>query len=517
MAFGSVTTGLGIKSSDADCYIDIPKKLQNPNENYVVKAKRTLQMHPSLFADVLAIPRANTPIVKFFHLPTNVYCDVTFKTRLGALNSNLIASLLQRDQRFIPMAVLLKYWAKVHGISGTGKLTNYALVMMIIFYLQSDTLCLLPSVRWLQRFPEHSNRIDFWNAGFVLDKSQMPSTANKSSVFQLVGGFFEFYSKFQFDQYIVCPYTGYPIEKKLFSQTHLLPKEFDHYKFNVNNRHCLPLRHGTPMCVQDPIEQSHNVASSVSGKMAQDIQEYFQFAAKAFARGKDNSSADFLQTILLMRPKILRSRTATEYRIIMKTREIAAIETPEWKTVIRDIMRTIFGQMLRIELYNIVEMVTDDLKEKIKFDGVVNKLLWKRTQFACIYDHLDLNLVEKQTRITDEIVRVDHHEFRLMFQLILTFTNKPKKATVALVMCSGDNNLFREFGKFFKGVILTWLKTLLAPHLKPAAADAPVNVAETIKNLDNDFDSSDSDDGFPFRQPPPVVNLPTSTAYRVVT
>ncbi|CAG5023642.1 unnamed protein product [Parnassius apollo] len=499
MPFGSITTGLGIKTSDADCYVDIPHEFRHPNVSYVSKAKRILQGYPHLFAELIAIPRAHTPIVKFFHIPTQTNCDLTFKTPLGMQNSRLIAFLLHADPRFIPMAVVIKYWAKIHGFSGTGKLTNYALTMLIIFYLQLDPISILPSVQWLQKDPANECIIDFWNTGFIKQPDLLPKSSNTSSISELLGGFFEFYSTFNFNEMVVCPYIGQPIKKEAFKDPNLLPNEFERYKQNIAKHLTLPLRFTTSICVQDPIELCHNVASAITSKMAEEIKTYFKFAANAYEKEKLNGCKNFLKIILLHKPKIVRTKPILEYRTNISTRDLIGIVNDDWKSVVGEIVKVIFEQILLIKLTKVEEKVNPDTKkEKVKFTGTLTKAIWKRKPFSRLYRNLDF--VEQQRKITEEIMIVGKQMIDLQFMLTTTYSNIPRRVILALKIMNGDLDNFREFGKFLNGYILDWFKWLLSPYLTPSAAKEPVNVAETIKVLDsnlyisNDSNSSSADE-----------------------
>ncbi|XP_068629055.1 speckle targeted PIP5K1A-regulated poly(A) polymerase-like [Battus philenor] len=504
--FGSVTTGLGIKNSDADCYVCIPRELRHPNVNYVIKAKRILQLHTNLFTEIIPIPRANTPIIKFFHIPTERNCDVTFKTPLGTQNSKLIAFLLQADPRLIPLALIIKYWAKVHGVSGTGKLTNYGLIMMIIFYLQQPPLSILPSIRWLQRSPVDEYIIDFWNAGFMGYKDQLPRITNNSSVLELLGGFFEYYSTFSFEDTVICPYLGRPIKKQVFAITSELWHEFERYKFNVERKYALPLKFTTPMCVQDPIEQSHNVASSVSYKLAGDLQEFFKFAASAYEQDKHLGSKHFLRTILQQKPRIVRVKPSSTYKVHISLRDVAPTAESEWKAIAKEFVEVIFEDIMKVTLYKLDEKFSDTQKEKLKFVGTLNKSVWKRKQFSRLYGIMSYNFVEKQARITEEIMKVDKTLFELKFQLMATFYAEPKLG-LALDLVSGDADAFRDFGRFFIGTMPSWFRALLRPHAKPPAVGAPVEVVDATKNIDATMDtSSDSDDDSPQLNTKPKPN-----------
>ncbi|CAH2041218.1 unnamed protein product, partial [Iphiclides podalirius] len=465
--YGSITTGLAMKCSDADCFVSVPREGRPPAHSAVRRAKAALLARPRTFGELVAIPRASTPLLKLRHLPTGTRCDVTFKTILGSQNSKLVSCLLHTDPRLVPVAVAD----------------------------QTRPRPLLPSVRWLQKDPVHEFIVDFWNAGFRADLGWTPPSADAAPVWDLLGGFFEFYANFAFDELIVCPYVGYPVRKQAFADAEHVPSEFERYKFNVDREHVPPLRCDTPLCIQDPIEQSHNVASSVSSKIAQNILEFFKFAAAAYARERATGCKDFLKALLLTRPKILRPRAVTEYRIVLTARELEAIEKPEWKAVVKDIVLVIFKDMLRIDLQNMVEKTTESQKERTTYDARLTKALWKRNRFSLLYNALALDLVERQKRITEEILKAEKHACKLSFRLVLTVTSEPRKVAISLNMSDGEPNQFREFGKFFSGVILTWVKALLMPHLKASAANAPVNVKDTIKIIDSNLDSSsDSDD-----------------------
>ncbi|XP_064073240.1 speckle targeted PIP5K1A-regulated poly(A) polymerase-like [Vanessa tameamea] len=468
MPFGSITTGLGIKTSDADCFIHVPPNLHHPSTNYVIKAKRILQQYPQLFAEILAIPRANTPIVKFFHIPTETNCDVTFKTPLGSQNSKLIAFLLHADPRLIPMAVVIKYWARVHGLSGTGKLTNYALTMLIIFYLQQPPVSILPAVEWLQRDADNDIIVDHWNTGFMHHHDRLPESTNTSSISELLGGFFQYYSTFNFTDLIVCPFMGSPIKKDLFKDLNLLPKEFGRYVSNIRDRLTDPMRFTTAMCVQDPFELCHNVASPITSRLAFEIKEFFRFAAAAYDKEKLNNCKGLFQIILIQKPKLSNGKLHPEFRVVIYPHIIQNIINPDWKSVITEVLKKVFEQICKIKLVRIEEKANNTgKKQKEKYLAVVDKPIWKRNQFSKLYNLMHLDFLQKQTRITEEILNVEKQQYNVQFRLILTFSQEPKNAAACIKLIEGDPVVFREFGKFFVSSMHNWFVTLIKSDLKP--------------------------------------------------
>ncbi|KAM3959710.1 speckle targeted PIP5K1A-regulated poly(A) polymerase isoform 1-T3 [Aphomia sociella] len=495
--FGSIPTGLGIKTSDADCFVKVPPQYRRHNINFVQQAARILRQYPDVFDEILPIPRANTPIVKFFHIPTGTNCDLTFKTELGARNSSLISFFLRADPRLIPIAVLIKYWAKVHDISGSGKITNYALIMLIIFYLQQPNIAILPSIRRLQQDPRDDYIVDDWNTGFMNRLESLPPITNRSTISELLGGFFEYYATFNFDEMIVCPYLGYPVKKELFKDLNNLPEGFERYKDNIINKKMMGLRFNTSWCVQDPFEQCHNVASPISSRYANDYKSYLNFVADTYVEDKINKCEKFLRIILLQKPKLAKEKAHIEFRSNLFPKLISNIKDPDWKSVVREIVFTIFETMLKIKLGKVEEKVNPDTKkEKEKYMGIIMKPIWKRKNASKLYSMMNMDLLQKQTKITEDVLKTEKTQINIQFQMMLTYCHDPKRAMVSIKFNHGDIATFKEFGKFFVSILQNWFTQLLTPYAKNTQIDTAAKIAETIKFLDSNLDSTNipSDD-----------------------
>ena len=82
-------------------------------------------------------------IVKCEDPKTGIKCDININEQLGLHNSMLIATYCQLNIYLRPLIVLIKQWAKSHGLNnpsgGPGlqaTFSSYALSMMVIGYLQ---------------------------------------------------------------------------------------------------------------------------------------------------------------------------------------------------------------------------------------------------------------------------------------------------------------------------------------------------------------------------------------------
>lgn len=287
--FGSIVSGLGIKSSDVDVYVKILHTSLN-TLSPVLLARNVLRSAPWKFSNIFAIPAAKVPIVKFFHRPTGCNCDLNFKSEAGVANSKLIFHLLKTEYKALSLAIIVKYWSKVFKFTGTNLLSSYALTMLVIFYLQGINM--IAPISDLQKSVD-MHIVECWNCAF--DKTFLHPRAYRDNMYHLLGGFFKYYSLFRFDQFVVSTYLGTPMTKGIFSSSHdSLPKEFSMYKEHLESGVCDPLRIDTVMCIQDPFQHSRNCSMAISQKLFDKMRMHFQFAARMYERMPPD---DFLKAV----------------------------------------------------------------------------------------------------------------------------------------------------------------------------------------------------------------------------
>lgn len=276
-----------------DCYVALPNG-QRSHVGLVIQARNILNRYCWKFSQVFAITTAKVPIVKFFHIPTQRQCDINFKSPAGVRNSKLIAFLLHWDKRALPLAVLVKYWSKVHKFTGTNLMSNYSLIMLLIFYLQ--LMNILPSVYELQRnTPDYF--VDGWNTAFDESKT-CSNTRNTDTLYELLGGFFKCYSTFNFKDNVICPFMGRVINKKCFDNFDV-PKEFSLYRDQVSKDVRKKLKTDSKICIQDPFEHFKNCSVAIFDRLSDRILAHFQFASKMF---EENSCNNFLRAIFTLDP-----------------------------------------------------------------------------------------------------------------------------------------------------------------------------------------------------------------------
>ncbi|XP_074527368.1 poly(A) RNA polymerase GLD2 [Halichoeres trimaculatus] len=200
---GSSMNGLGCRSSDADlCLVIREKKRCDPIQVLSVLQK----MFRSLsYVEKIQLIRAKVPILRFRERGSDLEFDLNVNNTVGIRNTFLLRSYAYADLRIRPMILVIKKWARHNQINDASKgtLSSYALVLMVLNYLQTLKDPVLPS---LQRdFPNCFDPlmdIDLVPLG-PLPIPPFVST-NQSSLGELLLGFLRYYALgFSWDKQVI--------------------------------------------------------------------------------------------------------------------------------------------------------------------------------------------------------------------------------------------------------------------------------------------------------------------------
>ncbi|XP_043590848.1 uncharacterized protein LOC122571314 isoform X1 [Bombus pyrosoma] len=281
--FGSRVTGLGFPNSDIDIYLDCENTygqdtLHNNQDNntlaqtHFILIKKILQEQKGEWEIKQVVEKAKVPIIKLIYKRNGLHCDVCTTNSLSVENSKLIRSF---NDAYLPcrkLILVIKKWFSYINLPERHGLTNYALAWLVIFYLQRKSY--LESVAELIQEKNESQIICGWETGVA-----QPKKNNKSeqSISTLLMGFFQFYTNFDYQHYIICPLMGQPIAKRAFAESIMLPKEMKHYiKHLRTSKDPEYFRIDSPLCVQDPFELSHNLTKAVTSITLRYFKQYCQ-------------------------------------------------------------------------------------------------------------------------------------------------------------------------------------------------------------------------------------------------
>ncbi|XP_029679563.1 speckle targeted PIP5K1A-regulated poly(A) polymerase-like isoform X2 [Formica exsecta] len=149
--FGSTVAGLSFKESDLDIYmyvgeIGLPPFCHKPDiPPYMLtltifkRVRRIMYSMKSVFSNIISIPKAKTPIIKFRYIPTNVSCDISFKNGLD-LQKTCVPHIINGWQvNFNENTVL----PPISNSSSIAELFHDFFSFYATFHFHSCVICLL--------------------------------------------------------------------------------------------------------------------------------------------------------------------------------------------------------------------------------------------------------------------------------------------------------------------------------------------------------------------------------------
>ncbi|KOX78221.1 Speckle targeted PIP5K1A-regulated poly(A) polymerase [Melipona quadrifasciata] len=272
--YGSRVTGLALKHSDIDIYLDCDNTYNQKVKDYALAKSHLRTIEENLSEDEWEIKElltsARTPIIKLIYKRYCLHCDISVMSGLSVENSKLIRSF---NDAYLPcrkLTLFVKKWLSQCILHENRGLISYALSCLVIFYLQTESY--LPSVAELIKEKNNSKLILGWETGVA-----QPKDNNKSEqpISTLLLGFFKFYANFDYRYYIICPLMGKPVAKKDFTDIEMLPEEMKPYYLRISKKQKY-FRIHSPLYVQDPFELSHNLTKAVTTAMLKQFRRYCQ-------------------------------------------------------------------------------------------------------------------------------------------------------------------------------------------------------------------------------------------------
>jgi DNA polymerase sigma len=278
LVFGSAVTGLAFKDSDFDFYIncgasankDASIKMINKLSGGIAKSE------DGGFRQAIRITGARVPILRCHHIKTGIVCDINFLNSMGVFNSAFLNYICNFHQLIHPLAMLVKFWTRCQGPS-FKILNSYCIINMLIYYLQQLKFPLLPPIIMFQEgIPE--NQIGPWNFAWNLDFPNI--SKNKCDVWDLLAGFFKFYSSFAYERYVISPLYAKVFPRQQFENNFFEDNEQARYKFAVETLKHPPLQLKASLCVQDPFELNANIGKATPAATLENWKTHCRFAAK---------------------------------------------------------------------------------------------------------------------------------------------------------------------------------------------------------------------------------------------
>ncbi|KAJ8365018.1 hypothetical protein SKAU_G00138490 [Synaphobranchus kaupii] len=234
---------------------------------------------------VQVLSSARLPVVKFSHRELDLQGDITINNRLAVRNTRFLQLCSKLDARLHPLVYSIRYWAKQKELAGNPfgggpLLNNYALTLLIIFFLQNQDPPVLLSVNQLKEMAceEEDCVIEGWDCTFPSQPISVPPSKNTEDLCALLAGFFSFYGQFDFAGSVISLREG-----QALSITGFLNKieedEVMERRKKAGDRGLKTIRLG-PVNVLDPFELCHNVAGNLNERTQKCFRRECEEAAK---------------------------------------------------------------------------------------------------------------------------------------------------------------------------------------------------------------------------------------------
>ncbi|KAL8257527.1 hypothetical protein R6Q59_029568 [Mikania micrantha] len=305
--FGSFVSNLFTKWGDLDISIELPNGSYVPTAGKKFKQTLLLDVLKALkgfggFHGIKYISHARVPILKCDSNMGNISCDISINNLSGQMKSKLLFWINDIDARFRDMVLIVKEWAKAHGIndSKTGTLNSYSLSLLIVFHFQTCEPAILPPLSEIYpgnmaadltgvRATAEKNIEDICGVNINRIKSDKSRTINRSSLADL---FISFLAKFcdisvRASTQGISPHNGQweDIDTNMIWQ----PKTY-------------------ALFIEDPFEQPVNCARSVGQRNLHKIAQAFQSSHQ-----KLTSTDQIHPLAVLVRPEVLSIMSRSQH------------------------------------------------------------------------------------------------------------------------------------------------------------------------------------------------------------
>lgn len=283
---------------------------------------------------------------------------------------------------------------------------------MLIFYLQTKKLPLLPSVQDLQKgIP----RVNYgpWNLGYPRDINFM--SMNKETVRSLLFNFFKYYANFEFEKNLISPYVGRLCTVEEMQQSKV--RELQPYYRAVEHQNYAAFNFGTMISIQDPFELNLNIGG-VCNSLAhfEQFKLSFKTAHEALCNAKSEPFNKVLEA-LFTKVKRYQKPTKGPAQAVLKngTVQMGVEQAAHWR-----ICRLL---PLEFELFIVRQIL---LAKKTDKDAIITERQIKDMWADCMLDFIEdilqkiylckvtpLEGVERSASIPSSVDQADTRTFEL--------------------------------------------------------------------------------------------------------
>ena len=184
-AFGSSQTGLNLRNGDVDLCLIINAK----DVKKILKRMLGI-LNDQCMEDIVTIPRARIPIVKFRDPRSGFEVDIAINNSLALHNTELLKAYAECDSRVKELILTVKHWALQRAICDAyeGTFSSYGWTLLAIAHAQMIEPNLAPNLQTSEEREEVKIDKKIYD---VTVSTQINTGDSKLTVGELLAGFFE--------------------------------------------------------------------------------------------------------------------------------------------------------------------------------------------------------------------------------------------------------------------------------------------------------------------------------------
>ncbi|CAL8149391.1 unnamed protein product [Orchesella dallaii] len=297
--FGSTFNGFGMHSSDVDIcftldnvtylYISDELEVRKIDVNGMLEKIVEALKGSGRMTDVLSIPSAKVPIVKFRHVAYKLDGDISLYNTLSIVNTNLLRLYNEIDNRVGRLGLFLKKLVKRCdvGDASKGSLSSYGYILMLIHFLQNHTVPVLPVLQELQAPGDPEKDLDPARK-YLKDIKILPLLwehygKNRETVGQLWLAFLNYYvEKFDNERYVITISQLSPLSR--------ISKCW----------------YTEGIALEDPFDKTHNLGFGLTRRMSVHILRTLQKCRSFYHRSTDHLRRDISLLDYYLDPRHVR-------------------------------------------------------------------------------------------------------------------------------------------------------------------------------------------------------------------
>lgn len=277
--FGSSQSGLTLQAGDLDLCLqfkgEIPAKVLR-------QVNQLLKQHD--MEDIVMLPRAKVPIIKFTDERTKIPVDISINNTLALHNTELLKRYASSDERIRWLILSVKHWALRRDVcdAAAGTFSSYAWTLLAVQSLQQT----IPPVAPVLQAGEERTMVEVEGETYDLTMADPASIImdpkNDQSIGELFVEFiFEHATKSPFKDHVVSVRNGAYLTRKSKKWKHATPYA---EKAILLDRKTRLGQHSLP--IEDPLDLDHDLSRVLRPSGALDIQEEFLRTCIALCEGQ---------------------------------------------------------------------------------------------------------------------------------------------------------------------------------------------------------------------------------------